>query len=869
MRKIAEKRAGSWKITTCERIAVEGWWFNYAEVAFTTIVLTENEFNCLNATARQNIASKSKVQVLRGSLEQTASRLWKTGGLEDVACRTLAPEMVIRWLDSAFVQHPTYLTWCCGYEDAKYRTKLEWIGAQHKLLADVGDEPRILDTTDFGLTDLSSRLGWSSLFGVGRGKSPRQSGAGSQTSGQSDEPPLAPPEDGDESSEEETILLRGSGTDGDGRSVDPAVSEEAEERARSQECGLIPDIMGEAEGWLATLRTHYVGKDGNYKGRYYSKLMQWIPPTWTKQVGTVKVFVVVGQDFSKDQPKTRFPDVGIITAPCIDLPNVYTNHLRNVEDAIENRLTLKAKPCTWTGADKSKVGAFIRKALGPKGIFSEKRVLDWFERHWNLADMRSGKWGENRFISTFENLLAEVSPEFRFKTAIKAEHMPELKAPRFLVADGDVGQVLALATVRCMEELLFETMESHSIKHVGKMEAMKRLLEHMVPPKRAQEKGCTFVEGDGSAWDTTCNDRVRKHIENPVMEKISRHLAATYIQPASWAEAHNTANAKEKLKLYFKKFHEQASIEIQAIRRSGHRGTSVLNWWINFVMWSCCLFKEPERLLDPATRWVTDVAGVSRWFYGVYEGDDSGVSTCPKLCQVTPEDVKEYEAGTLTLRELGDKYCVPDASVTASIQALAFWDRAGFNMKFVFAKKRGTIVGCHIGLTATDITSKTGSVVPNGVFCPELPRALKGAVSCSPSMLEAVRDCVPQKIVTTMAASALARASDFAGRIPTLSRKYLQFANELDITDFEDREMSMRCIGEDGLSAANVRISIEAANGAMSNADEQAIMEALDYTATDDELQAFSLYPWDMETLDHFDAFARSVPAKWRAGGSV
>nr|ASM94029.1 putative RNA-dependent RNA polymerase [Barns Ness breadcrumb sponge weivirus-like virus 1] len=799
LREVAGKRAGSWQITTWENVtrgqgfcAVGIQSLKFSRYTKSTKVnLTEYEFNALNATGRQNIAASAKEQVLRGSLEQTAARLWKTGGLEDVACRTLAPELVLRYLRAAQVYGISCACFFfCG--DKRFRTTLRWIGP---------DGPA--------------------------GKEKPKAIKAAETESPAPEAKVVPKSE---------------------KIADPSVSEEAEARALPQENADLA-VRAEEQAARVTMEDH---------GRYR-----------IQTIDDRKVVVVLGQDFDKSAPKERFPDVGVVVAPTSDLPNVYTNSKDNVSQGVQERLIKKMKPCTWTKADKQKVGKFIHASMGPKGMFSTDRVRTWFEKHFALEDMRSGKWSESRFVNTFESLLGQVQPNFKFKTAVKAEHMPEGKAPRFLIADGDEGQVLALAAVKCMEELLFETMEEHSIKHVSKAKAMQRLLANMTPPTSARKAGCTFVEGDGSAWDTTCGVDVRAAIENPVLEHISKILAQTYIQPASWAEIHDKANQQKTLKLFFKKYHETMHIEITAIRRSGHRGTSVLNWWINFTMWVCALFEEPEVFLCPEARWAKDVAGVRRWFYGAYEGDDSGASTSPKLCQVSEEDEAALLAGTITLAELGNKYHVPNPSVTASISALAFWNRAGFNMKWVFAKKRGTIVGCHLGLTETDPESKTGCVVPNGVFCPELPRALKGAVSCSPAMIEAVRKGDYKTIKTIAAAAALARASDFAGRVPTLSRKYLVYANELDSSDFVDREMSMRAVGEEGISAAKVRTSIELANGSMTVVDEKALLEALGYQASDEELEAFCQYPWQLDAVDQHDEFARSVPAKWREGGSL
>jgi len=875
LREAAAARAGSWKLTTWEHEPREGWMWDDDQLVCVEIVLTENELNSLNATARQNIASGAKEHVLRGSMEQTAARLWRTGDLVNMALRILAPEMVVRWVRGCQVQHPTWLTVCCGYKKGRFRTECTWIGA-----------PAEAKRRHFSLRNLF----WGGDDGDD-GSDPGDNGGGDK--------PLAPADECD--------------AGGEGGCADPTVSEDAEGRIRWPEVSDLA-VRSEEQEALVCAKPH---------GRYMQLLVPYPPSRYyvearavlrqalnpqpasdsqsseafigdelddfyahsSRSEGGIFMLAVLGQDHDKERPKDRAPIVGVLVAPSSELPNVYTNSLANVERAIEKRLTEKARPCTWTKSDKKKVGDFVRAAMGNKSIFSEDRVRSWFERHFDLVEMRSNKWGEKRFISVFETLLTQVDPEFRFKTAVKPEHMPEGKAPRFLIIDGDHGQVLALASVKCMEEILFDVMESHSIKHACKRDAMERVLKHMVPPREASRLGSTFVEGDGSAWDTTCNVDVRGCIENPILDHISRILGTTYIQPASWAEAHNKANNAKTLKLFFKKYHEQSHVQIAAIRRSGHRGTSVLNWWVNFTMWVCSLFESPQVFLRPEARWAKDVAGVRRWFYGMFEGDDSGVSTSPKLCNVSADDAKAFRDGKVKARELGDKYRVPDGSIAASISALAFWDRAGFNMKWEFARKRGTIVGCHIGLTETDPGSKTGCVVPTGVFCPELPRALKGAVSCSPAIIQALKDCVnvedPERgcshedfhtLMRIVSAFSLARAADFAGKIPTVSNKYLTYANRLPHikrSNFEDREMSIRATGAEGASADDVRDLIMARNGAVTAADEKAFLEALDYTATDNELQFFNETMWDIHSLDRHDDFGRSIPTRWRVGGSI
>eukprot|EP00972_Heterocapsa_arctica_P056549 8347127-Heterocapsa_arctica.AAC.1 len=55
--------------------------------------------------------------------------------------------------------------------------------------------------------------------------------------------------------------------------------------------------------------------------------------------------------------------------------------------------------------------------------------------------------------------------------------------------------------------------------------------------------------------------------------------------PEKWHLEHSKACEAGKLKLFYNHKYETMQVTIDAIRRSGHRGTSCLNWWINFVKW--------------------------------------------------------------------------------------------------------------------------------------------------------------------------------------------------------------------------------------------------------------------------------------------
>lgn len=539
------------------------------------------------------------------------------------------------------------------------------------------------------------------------------------------------------------------------------------------------------------------------------------------------VVAVLGQNFNKDEPVNHMPIVGLMVGPCQVKPNVYSKTASNLQAAIDERITKKAVKPDLSKAERQRLGNVVRAAMSnskARGVFSKHNIHEWALRHFDLEACKSGKWSNARFKASLDNLYSKEHPTFSFKADVKLECMPEGKAPRMLIADGDDGQLMALAVVKCFEDLLFEHFEDKSIKHLPKREALDRVVRELKRP------GAKAVEGDGSAWDTTCNDLIRSLVENPILRHIFQELAGFGVIPEGWMEEHSRACESKKLNLFFSNKFESMRATINAIRRSGHRGTSCLNWWINFVMWICSIFREPERFLDVRVRTGEDLTGTKRWWNGCFEGDDS-------LCTMNPPMVE------------GDKL---------SEIFLKFWKSGGFNMKIVFCKDRATFVGWHIGCTNGEL---------NNFRSPELPRALANSgVSVSTEAIAAAKSANRRVANVLAAASALARASDFSGILPSVSKKYLEFADSLTQSNFQDREMSIRACGKEGHGAEEIRETIRNRNVGVSPQDELITLRALGYPATSDEIDTFSEYIWSMEpsTLTDYESFRDSLPPTWR-----
>jgi hypothetical protein len=320
-------------------------------------------------------------------------------------------------------------------------------------------------------------------------------------------------------------------------------------------------------------------------------------------------------------------------------------------------------------------------------------------------------------------------------------------------------------------------------------------------------------------------------VENGVIKHILQVLVQYGVVPAQWHDEHLECCEQKTLKLFFQNKTDKLRMKIDAIRRSGHRGTSVLNWWMNFVMWTCSIFKEPERFLDVTVRNGVDETGNPRWWNGAFEGDDS-------LCAMKPP------------MEEGDDMCKI---------FLAWWTRMGFNMKIVFAANKGlaTFCGWHMACGEKGLT---------GFCCPELPRALVGAgISCSTAIIQAAKAGDINTVKDIAAAGALARAFDFAGLVPSASRKFQAYANSVKRSrDVSDREMSMRVFGEEGHMFSEIDALIEAENLGVTPTEELENLAAVCCPATCEELDTFTLKPWTFEGIGHYDDHKASLPKSWR-----
>lgn len=502
---------------------------------------------------------------------------------------------------------------------------------------------------------------------------------------------------------------------------------------------------------------------------------------------------------------------GRIIGPCPHgAPVIYANTPSCLEHGINKRMVEKKLPFTPTPEDRARigslVGAFIKGHRKGKnnmpGLFSDKNIDNWCAAHPELFDCKSNKWTDKRFETSVANLLTDVAPEYKFTGSIKAESMAVGKAPRVLIADGDPGQLMALLTVKCIEDIVFEHFEGKSIKHRSKEAAMQSVVDAL---RRPNKKKTAIVEGDGTAWDARCGSEIRGITENPIIEHVTARLMQTCIIPAVWLEEHEKAGKADTLKLFMKTKRSTYRPKIDAIRRSGHRGTSILNWLVNFILWHSSVFKDPGCFANPRCMNGVDSEGKQRWFHAFFEGDDSIVGT--------------------------DELPAP---LIAKIKS--FWTRCGFEMKLIFGKSTAEFTGFifgvdELGLTGDHLPDPVRGMRTSGVS------ASRVAIESNAGRAQVGRDAM----------LARAQANKKCGM---LCQHYLKLADmwaaEADLPKKVSHETEMQLYGhksDDGLAYGELVDSIRDCY----QDDGLELLGKLGYAVSEDEATTFKMWPASLE----------------------
>lgn len=452
------------------------------------------------------------------------------------------------------------------------------------------------------------------------------------------------------------------------------------------------------------------------------------------------------------------PNLAARVFPEVEQKVFWQNSIQNVQASIKGRIDDVEVPVTASAEDLEDLKA-VAESIKKMLVADRKVVLRIIEAKLGLG-WRSKKWNPTRAENALRQLQQTYAPRYKFSASIKLEPSKNQKPPRLLIADADRGQVMAWALIGTLEAWLFHRFKSRSIKGCSKDEAMTRVikeLRQMNPLKPSQEAPCAILENDGSAWDACMSARLRSIVENPIMEAIAEMVSEYYLPeaPPDFVEARLASNELRELNLEFTKLKataDAAEIEfrkgrtcwktqIRAIRRSGCRGTSVLNFLANMIIWCWAIGgKDGANLVMPNNQRVKCVDGMTRWVKMAFEGDDSILSL--QLPGATSDE------------------CVTERFMHLVEQR---WTSVGHRPK-LFWRKPGEIAeftGWHFEVTSEGL----------GDCCPDLWRQLAGmSYSTSKDVVKAVEAGDIHRVKRLVAPGVLARLFPLASRLPVLSR---------------------------------------------------------------------------------------------------
>jgi hypothetical protein len=481
------------------------------------------------------------------------------------------------------------------------------------------------------------------------------------------------------------------------------------------------------------------------------------------------------------------PEAGAIAIqhlPAINARLFYLSSIGNVDRAIKGRIDDPEVPVTLTAEDKADLTAVVDRFLAH--VESDKRCFQTIATSIMFGDLKSKKWTEQRALNGLERLRMMYNPRYRFKGAIKLEPSKPGKPPRLLVADGDEGQIMAWLMIGTLEKWVVKRYRNRTIKGANRSDAINRVideLKHELKGRNARGQSMVrrlandILENDGSAWDACMSLILRELTENRVMDKVAGFLSG-YVSsdiPHTFTEARQASNKLKTIKVtvvckgYL--FGHRGALEnddpvpkkvgwkraFRAIRRSGCRGTSILNWIDNMLCWAFVIGgAEGAKLVVPNGCKLLCRDGLVRIVYMAFEGDDS----------------------ILSLRAVS---CVPLSEETLGIFH-AMWVKLGHRPK-LFHRKSGEVAefcGCKI-LVDSEGTGLTHT------WSPDALRGITNAAYCyNSAAVEAAVDGDKKWLAKAVAPGLIARAHGMSTLFPSIARAFMRVASEMDPgLDFE------------------------------------------------------------------------------------
>jgi len=507
-----------------------------------------------------------------------------------------------------------------------------------------------------------------------------------------------------------------------------------------------------------TLSAKFSSEFGHLKGQ--QRLLMLESLVSPEEDEAVKVGMGMMKAPACDYTRVTHDEGGAIkVGPMVRDIHLYKDNIHNVKTAVTERLVKKQRQPTISKTEAKQLKAMALE-MNTK-IFHRANV-----QRIVLAlldpDYASGKWSAERVQKGLDDLRARYNPKYVFKSKVKLEPLKKGKPPRILIADGDEGQVMAMLTIGVIERLLFEVYGDRSIKGKSKEAAMDFIAKNFNWPGQLTSS----IETDGNAWDTTCSLEIRDATENPIVHHVLNMLLSILHsdEKALWGKAHDktctmdTYQVKIPIIGSFDAQHKTpeevlknkasvlkgAKIEIDAIRRSGHRGTSVLNWIINFMCTCWAIYgKECSHFVSMTAVHAVDITGIRRWIKMAFEGDDG-------LSLISPR---------------------PNAEFISTVSER--WRKMGFNMVLKVLQTGGIVE-----FTGWKFLMQDDGIVPDSAV-PDLPRMLGNSSVCTSKMAVAAYKLQKFDVVERIAAGAyMSAASMLAKKIPSVGRYMLKLSEE-------------------------------------------------------------------------------------------
>lgn len=513
-------------------------------------------------------------------------------------------------------------------------------------------------------------------------------------------------------------------------------------------------------------------------------------------------------------------------------------------------------PVTATKVDWAHIDELVTSYID--NVIPASAVREWREENPHLIDHRSKKITAEDFRREYSAALAE-DPLIRLKCQVKTnEVLPVPEGPkgsraRVIWQSGRRGQQIMSLPIVCLEQLNNAYFEVATIKHATKVEAMERVSEHLNiskefwnKSKKSKTRRVEVIEGDGSAWDACCNPEVREHIENRILRHVINALAGDDEVPDDWmAETIRQMKDPTMTGIFNrpaaqveKGIGEVLRIIIQAVRQSGHRGTSIFNWLTNFILWLSILIKPGTLRRFPPMEIRCGKSGVfylQQWYVSrrdgniycvryAFEGDDSIIATTEKFTEYARRGIEMA------------------------------WKRLGFRMKLRFCSELGygTFTGFNHGICEQGLS---------GRFVPEVMRNLASSSWTTSALVAA--DVGQLSVVG--AAAQLARALNFKEFGPLCHYFCMLAQRHLDVSG--DRAVEEEEARTYGIAACrSIQENVDLLRASVCEmCDDRDMLKLVSastgYSLTaDDQLRLLMFNP---DRYDDTPAAIRHVPTPW------